>query len=617
MQIDGEDVPESIVAFWMAAIDQMAPQDVRALAVTRPSITQGFRPGSMNLKVARERMKSALAKSAELPIDFREHLRGTGLSTSLLIVFSEIALEKIAVPLAEFYGSTEVASALLLDERFNVRAIARRLLFPRDGEVQRVTPDAAVGHLISEIRPFLEHIQELLHYRESLTSDSLRSPLKLIPIEGGTISPRASRPKREADLVMALRGKRQEVSRLVRENVGLINQLKSVSAERVNLESRLNKTKVYLDETLLELDDLKSHFDLKVKEALRAGLDRKLLPWLEPAETLARAASALGVSAPLADDSLLNGASRVEPEAIKLARQLIVRQAELDRRFGIRSLLRAELDQCKTLRERLIEAQVDSIRPLTDLAAGVKALDTRIGQIDLALGEDQDGVSRKRLGLAGLETAFARADSLDSVSALRKILLSLESLEILGDKELEHAYALLSTASSKVYAQAGASRDWSVGKEHLSGLPLYAMQACLSRAEACTLVVDGHNVLWKTPSLFRAHFERGLPGQLARRALEEALLNLAARYPTLTIHLWFDSDVMEDHSLAENLRVHFSGGNGTNRADRQMVSYLSHMSVQSRHVVRTAVTADAEVANTAIDLGAMVMTPQELATWLV
>jgi hypothetical protein len=617
MQIDGEEVPECIVAFWMSAIDIMAPQDVRTLAANRPSITQGFRPGSMNLSVARERMKAAIAKSAELPIDFREHLRGTGLSTSLLIVFSEVALEQIAVSLAEFYGPTEVASALLLDDRLDVRAIARRLLSLRDGEVQQVTRDAAGAHLISEIRPFLEHIHELLGYRESLPSDSLDSPSKFDAVEGAITSRRAHRPKREADLVIALRSKRQEVSRLARENIRLANQLKSISAERKSLESRLTKSEVDLKNTLIELDDIKSQFDLKLREALRAGLDRKLLPWLESAESLERAASALGISAPLADSSSLDATSREEAEAIKVARQLIVRQAESDRRFGIRSALRAERDQCKTLRDRLMEAQIDSIRPLADLAAGVEALETRIGQIDSVLGDDQDGALRGNLGLARLETAIAKADSLDSVSALRKILMSLASLEILSEKELEHAHALLGTASSKVYARAGASSGWSVGTEDLSGLPLYAMQACLSRAEACILIVDGHNVLWKVPSIFRAHFERGQPGPLARRALEEALLNLATRHPTLTIHIWFDSDVMEDRSLAVNLRVHFSGGEGTNRADRQMLAYLSHLNLHSSREVRTVVTADTDVAIKATDRGAMVMTPQELAMWLV
>ena len=73
---------------------------------------------------------------------------------------------------------------------------------------------------------------------------------------------------------------------------------------------------------------------------------------------------------------------------------------------------------------------------------------------------------------------------------------------------------------------------------------------------------------------------------------------------------------MQDLVLAPNLRVHFSGGAGANRADRQMLAYLTHMSASGTNEVRAVVTADRDVAASAQASGALTMTPQELAIWM-
>lgn len=298
------------------------------------------------------------------------------------------------------------------------------------------------------------------------------------------------------------------------------------------------------------------------------------------------------------------------------ARRLLERQAESDRQFGLRSALRAEREQCAALLDRLRQAQAESIRPLAELGPGIGALEVRIRQIDSLLGAGSGPPTGTSPALAGLEGALAEADNLDQIAALRQRLIASEPLCLLTEEELDQAFRLLGNASSRMYARAGVGRGWTVGRDDLSGLPLYAIQATLAQGRPTTLVVDGHNVLWKLPTLFRTYYEQGQPGARARRALEDALRVLAGRHPNLTLHLWFDGAVMEDRVLAQNLRVHFSGGVGANRADRQMLAYLAHLSAAGAEEVRAVVTADGEVAVTAQGSGALAMTPQELAIWM-
>jgi predicted RNA-binding protein with PIN domain len=153
-------------------------------------------------------------------------------------------------------------------------------------------------------------------------------------------------------------------------------------------------------------------------------------------------------------------------------------------------------------------------------------------------------------------------------------------------------------------------------RDGLHNLPLYAMQSTLALGHRATLVVDGHNVLFTLPALFRPFFENGIPGGRAREALEQRLAALARRHPRLSIQLWFDGGSVSERTVQDNFRVHFSGGSGSNRADRQILAFLHHLKSSSPDLARTVVTADQDEARSADRTGAMVMAPEELALWL-
>lgn len=620
MKLDGQELPEAIVQAWLADIDRMPPGDVRLLAQQRPAVMRGFRPAALDLRIARDRLKADMRRAPELPADIRAMLRANGLASSLLVVLSEDALDRVAGPLAAFFGVSEMAAAVLLDDRRAVRDHAASLLAGRvEVRLAAVDREAAAARLLAAIGPFFGHMREILaaHDRARVAAVDCVDARPAAESQAAEPAPRPPRPRREAKLVAALRDKRKEALRLARENRRLETCLDQALADAAAAGDQLTEARDEIAALRLELEALNREFGARVESAVRARLDERLLPWLAPAEALQAATRALGLGNPGSDAQPRGAAEPGEAEPMRAARALLDRQAQVDRRYGLRSALRAERERCIALQGRLHEARVEAIRPLAELAAGIEALDAHLRRIDAALDH---GAGRPQAestpALERLAQALAVAESLDDVAGLRRGLIASEPLALLTEQELVQAYALLGQASSRLYARAGVALGWADSRASLNGLPLFAVQAALSQGRRCTLVVDGHNVLWKLPALFRPHFEQGLPGGRARRALEAALLVLAGQHPALSIRLWFDGSVMEDRALAPNLRTHYSGGTGANRADGQMLAYLAHLNASGSGEVRTVVTADRDVAVSAQSSGALAMTPLELAAWM-
>lgn len=233
-------------------------------------------------------------------------------------------------------------------------------------------------------------------------------------------------------------------------------------------------------------------------------------------------------------------------------------------------------------------------------------------QLGAAVNQDQTIDSN----LARLQDAMTQADSLDQLSVIRQALTAAEPLGLLNGAERAQAFALLADMASRLYASQGMCRTAAQDRDGLHNLPLYAMQSTLALGHRATLVVDGHNVLFTLPALFRPFFENGIPGGRARDALEQHLAGLARRHPRLSLQLWFDGGSVSERTVQDNFRVHFSGGSGSNRADRQILAFLHHLKSSSPDLARTVVTADQDEARAADRSGAMVMAPEELALWL-
>lgn len=674
MNIDAQPLPLPLVAVLRAAMEGLDDQALRELAAAHPELARGFRLGKASPAVLRTRALAAFDRMQELPDAYRAALRQATLTTSLTGVLSEAALGAVFAPLAAMHGASLVCASLLLDERETVRRIGfDRIAACGDGEPGDGASDDAARRVASRgaapsvpsngataaeegsrrargaaeftntLAPFLEHLASILTANDT--------PAGGAP-EARPANPAPPRPDLERQLADEARERRFEANRLKREldkaveaRVRLDSQVGAL-ARSLEAEQRAGRALAgERDALATELAALRDGIRREVDAELVRRLDARVAPWLARAESLLEArdqgsrtgphaktvsgepherAAAAGLHAEAGTVAgrrtgreAIAGRPRDRAGPVDLvaeAETLLRRQAEVDLQFGLRSALESELACVEALHARLLAARADALKPLPEIGLTARRLDERIVALRALLGRpappDAGGV------LARLEGVLASAGSLEELSARRQALQAAESLELLTEPALERAFERVRETASRLYAARSMERGWKDDPSALSAFPVHALQSAIARGSECVLVVDGHNLLFRLPALFRAHYERGLPGARARDALERMLVGLAERNPGLAVHLWFDSETLADRSASPSVRVHFSGGDGTDRADRRIDAYLAHLNQASPDTPRAVVSADRAVADGARAAGAMVMTPGELAGWL-
>lgn len=297
---------------------------------------------------------------------------------------------------------------------------------------------------------------------------------------------------------------------------------------------------------------------------------------------------------------------------LQQADTLLQRQAAHDRLYGLRSQLRTELQACQQAHARLMQAYRDALRPLPELLPLAQQLQARLQHIEQRLQNQAPLPAPTHPLLAQIEQTLAAQHTLDGVAEMRRALQASATLGWLDHHALQQAYALIDQASIRLYALTSAAPSGA----HNLALPLRALQTELAQGHPATLLVDGHNVLYTQTATFKPWYEQGQPGAQARERLTSLLVTTAQRYPSLHVHLWFDGPVLSDSTRAANVRVHFSGGQGSDRADARLLAYLHHLQVSSPAQLRLLVTQDQAQALQAQDTGAWILAPAELLHWL-
>lgn len=605
MNIDNRSLPPLVRVALSSALAGSTDKALRALAEHHPELARGFRPGKVDASVLRTRALAALERMHELPDAYRSLLRESTLSCSLISVLSEASLDRILDQLVTLHGLGPITASMLLDERETVRTRAFRLLDESEecsqaqDRATNVKPESHAGaatEFIARMTPFLEVLTEIL-----TVADAQRAP---IAADAPRITPkREPEQVRERQLTEALREKRLESARLQRD-LERANASRERTTRELDARTRARDAATQRGAALeAELQTLRKRFDELLEAELARRLDARLLPWLLPAERLERIADEI------THDDLCNAAE-----------ELLQHQADIDRRYGLRSRIQAEIERLEVQCKRLKSAQIDSLRPLPSLSSMVKRIEERVAGLRARLGcpavADSDGLADS------LERQIASAPTFARLAQARETLNSLASLDLMTEETQRRLHESIRCSASRLYAQTSMQHRWhpepSAGAEFagLTGVPLYALQAWLSSGKACTLVIDGHNVIFGLHDLFQDGEEPGAPGIRARMRLEQMLIGLGQKYPSLTIHLWFDGASLTDRTASENLRIHFSGGQGPDRADDRIAAYVRYLRETTPARTRAVVTADRDLAGRVQEDGAMVMTPIELGVWL-
>jgi hypothetical protein len=622
VKIDDREVPAAIVAHWKQALGGLPDAALSGVARAHTSIPAGFRPGKVPPAQVKQRAGALMDTLPGLPQPLRDALRASGLQGELLCVLSEQALERHAGAWCRAFGPVPTSAAMLLDERPAVRALGFSQMAGWGGtELHEQAAERARDELAESFAPFLRRLGPLFDRQG--------------PAAGGkadTAPPapalRAPRLAQERDLIIALRRQRQRARQAEREaqaaqaeRDALRARLDSTTADLALARAELARVNAALQQTQARIEDL-------VRQGVQAQVHERLRPWLAPAEQLQQDVQAL-TTGPLLDE----------------VQALLRRQAEVDRREGLRSALAAELQRTRALLAEVQRARVDALNPLPQLPeaaqrlqAHAAALQARLEQATRAIQVPSPAPAVQHPHAAAsdeaaatplrrLQQTIAAAPTLDALAALRQHLQAAERLALLTPEQTTAAHALLHEAVSRLYDRSALAAG--LGQAPLPdarAFPLQAQQAALARRLPCTLVVDGHNLLHLLPALFRPyHDAQGQPTGRARQALAE-------RHPTLHVELWFDGPAHDTRSLSEQVRVHFSGGEGCDRADGAIVGQVRHLggsaseadlapadakSLGAELLVRqvTVVSADSAVRGQVLALGAGVMLPAELGVW--
>ncbi|MEI8303087.1 MAG: NYN domain-containing protein [Burkholderiales bacterium] len=604
MEIDGRSVPPGVLAHWKATLAQVPAPQLQALALARPQARRGFRPGRVPPGALLPGLQRELVHAADLPADLRDALHSASLAGELLGVLSEAALRHVLPHLVALHGTEPLAAGLLLDEREAVRALGFGLLDAPSPEPQGPTPDKGVearAALADALAPFLRHTASWRPSGGDETAAQVAAvePPDTMPAAGAAPRSRGARTAEDRQQVMALRQARQRIRQLERERDEAASERDRLRPALEALTTAQERLRAGLAAAEARGAEQEAGFAAALARETQARLDGRLLRWLAPAQALADEAAALTEG----DDLFAQ------------AEALLAEQARLDRQHGLRTALREALARCQRLMAGIHQAQAESLSQLPALGPLRERLAGRADQLQRLLDQHAPSLPANPL-LQRLAHRLTQAPGLDALAALRRSLAAVGALGLLTPAERLQAHDMLGQAGSTAYARAGLDEGWARARQRLAGLPALSLQAAIDQAEACTLVVDGHNVLHGLPAWFGPHHEQGQPGARARGVLEDRLAELALASPSLRIHLWFDGAELNDHTRVENLRVHFSGGSGMNRADARIVAYLRHLQAAQPDAPRAVVSADRDIRLAAEQTGAMAILPEEFEAWL-
>lgn len=609
MNIDSRSLPPFVVAALRSALAESSDKALRALAELHPELARGFRPGKADVTVLRTRALAAFDRMHELPDAYRSLLREATLSCSLISVLAEASVERILDQIVVLHGLGPITAAMLLDEREIVRTRAFRLIDDSEDRSQTKDPSRgaeAASEVLARMTPFLEVLAEIL----TLADEKSVAAEKSAP--GGATGSRITQKvepeivpeqARERQLSEALRAKRLEAARLQRDLDRANASSERATREIDALTRARDAAKQHSTALETELQMLRNRFEERLEVELSRRLDARLLPWLSPAEHLVRIADEIE------HDDLCHAAE-----------QLLQHQSDIDRRYGLRSRIKEEIERLEVQSKRLKSAQIDSLRPLPALSAMAKRIDERIAVLRTQLGVPSVGDGDAIEG--SLERQIAAAPTFARLAQARETLNALASLDLMTEGTQRRLHESIRCSASRLYAEASMDHRWqrtpSPGLEpsDLGGIPLYALHAYLSNGVDCTLVIDGHNVLFRLHDLLQNGEKTSAPGIRERTRLEQMIVALGRRYPSLSIHLWFDSTSLTDRTASENVRIHFSGGQGRDRADDRISAYVRYRHETAPEQPRAVVTADRALAGRVQEAGAMVMTPIELGMLL-
>jgi hypothetical protein len=465
---------------------------------------------------------------------------------------------------------------------------------------EEATPriNQAAAKLITEkFKPFLEMLRSVMD-----------------AAQGAEPAPRATPPPPAAEVSRADLQKLVErsptVRRLRRELTVANGRLGKEMGRLQALEARVPALEKELRDAQAELSQIREGFQTALSERVEDLFEQRLGALFRRSSTVK-----------LTDANAVGSPGR---GAIATARRVLEAQALEDAQHGTRTALGRELEESKALRDALIEARLEALRPLPEIQQAVSALDRLIGDLETRLGVTRLVPRQSSDPIKRFVSEVRAARTISEIAQKRTQLEAIRISNQWSSEEISVAEEALSTAALQHYE--GYLDDRSPRDADLlaNASPLYALRVALVKGSQVRVIIDGHNVLHQMRPAWGLHFEEGRPGARAREYLANLLTELCEVHPGASIDLWFDSGVRQQETVSSRMRIFYSGGDGADRADKAISQALQHItmhrpsSTQRRGARRDlfVVSADRDVRSSAVRFRALAMYPTELAAVL-
>lgn len=334
------------------------------------------------------------------------------------------------------------------------------------------------------------------------------------------------------------------------------------------------------------------NFKKRIAEGVADVIKHRIASWLEPSEKL-----------------LLQVDNQINP--LSSAKQLLAKQETVDKRFGKISSIAAEIEEARGLQIKLKSAQIESLKPLLGLSEGIQELENHIENLkQLLKGSTLEPQNPK---LVNIHKELLAINSLEELSHKKKSIEKLMSSEFWGNEICKEAFTIIERTANRIYALHTNNEIVEKNKEAIN-TPQQLIEYCLCHAKPLRLVIDGHNMIPKIKSFIGGqYFKEGQgPSSEGRKLLIERVRSLTDRHPLIEADIWFDGPVQEDWTETENLRIWFSGGEGSNRADKRILEGLQALEFSNKNEFRFLVTEDSDLLHKAKALKAIGVSPIEM-----
>jgi len=597
MKLGDLDIPNKAIVAWRRMLISTDDTRLSEWASDYKNFVPGFRPGKVPGDAVRNRLITLLEQNGTISEHLRSALERFGLTRSIINVFSEEVISAVAPSLNAYYGDLAFA-AMLLDDREVIRTLGYESLCASDDEAfaQEINDElreasgsasdirsAAACRLTSQLGPFIRDFSQIILDAKSCDkqpAEDVRSkdtgevrPLKekLSKLESELKRSKSHTEKLQAELL----AKEQELSKAKRS--------RDTSKEQFTLTNE-------------KLAALESTLEAEVTNAVNKRLDERIRPWIRPLVVLDQHSESLS-----------------KRDLLTEVEYVLKRQLEIDKQYGTMQKLEGQLAELRGARERLVSSLTSSMRPRREIPALINRIDLEIENVDKLLGR------KERPAFSSVATELSReislSTSLEMLSEIRNRVIKAKDTNALPSTESKSLFDLIHQRTDQFYCAASIERGLSGDIESLAALPKNHFMALILDGLDCRLIVDGHNLLFRLKDLFHEFYEKDAPKAIARAELAKRLMTMIDEFQSVIVDAWFDGPELTNETLHENLRVHFSGGSGDNRADDSIVSFLRALKPKDLFVT-FVVTDDRGLRERCTAVGAKVLACDEVANLL-